>query len=72
MLILSKKQIMLKKIKEIKSKCFTIFDINRFTSNILDAKIKNKELVNKSDISGFINNTDLVEPNKKLATKVEL
>ena len=33
--------------------------------------MKNKELVNKSDISGCINNTDLVEPIKKLATKVE-
>ena len=33
--------------------------------------MKNKELVNKSDISGFINNTDLVEPIKKFATKVE-
>ena len=32
---------------------------NKFTSQILDAKIKQKELVDKSAIAGFINNTDL-------------
>ena len=39
---------------------------------MLSAKIKKKELVNKSGISGFINNTDLVEQIKKSATKAEL
>ena len=37
---------------------------NKFTNDILDAKIK--KLVNKSDISGFINNTDL---NKRIETQ---
>ena len=32
---------------------------NKFTSQILDAKIKQKELVDKSAVAGFINNTDL-------------
>ena len=32
---------------------------NKFTSQILDAKIKQTKLVDKSAIAGFINNTDL-------------
>ena len=40
-------------------------------NNILDAKMKNKELVNKSDISEFIKNSDLNEKIKTLATKSE-
>ena len=43
----------------IDSKYFTTSDYNKFTNNILDAKIKNKKLVNKSVISGFIDNSDL-------------
>ena len=37
---------------------------NEFTNDILDAKIK--KIVNKSEISGFINNTD---SNKKIETQ---
>ena len=33
---------------------FTTSDYNKFTSDILDAKIKQKELVNKSDISNLL------------------
>ena len=43
---------------------FTSFDYNKFTNNILDAKIK-ENLVNETNTSGFINNSDLV---KKIAT----
>ena len=43
---------------------FTSFDYNKFTNNILDAKIK-KNLVNETNTSGFINNSDL---DKKIAT----
>ena len=39
---------------------------------ILNAKIKEKELVNKCDISGFIDNSDLHKKLATLATKVEL
>ena len=42
------------------------------TNNISDAKIKNKQLVNKYDISGFTNNTGLNEKIKTLATKTKL
>ena len=38
------------KIKDIEGKYFTTADYNKFTSDILDVKIKGKELVNKSDI----------------------
>ena len=34
-------------------------DYNKFTNEILDDKIKSKKLVNKFDISEFIENTDL-------------
>ena len=39
--------------------------------NLLDAKIRNKKLVNESDISGFLNDNDLNEK-IKTARKVEL
>ena len=38
-------------------KNFTPSDYNKFTNNILNANIKNQELINKYDISGFINNS---------------
>ena len=38
---------------------------NKFTGKILNAKIKENELVDKSDSFGFIDNSDL---NKKIAT----
>ena len=46
-------------------KYFTAFDYNKFTSDILDAKIKQRELVNKYDISKVLKYSDL---NTKLAT----
>ena len=54
------------KIKYIESKYFTTSDYSKFTDHAFGAKIENKELVNKSDISGFINNSDL---NKKIKNK---
>ena len=47
------------KIKYIKGKYFTTSDYNKFTNDTFDAKIKQKELVNKSDISVFLNGFDL-------------
>ena len=38
--------------KDIESKYFTTSDYYKFSNDILDVKIKNKELVNKSDNSG--------------------
>ena len=53
------------KILEIKEKYFITSDCNKFTSDILDVKIKQKELVNKSIISNLVKNSDL---NTRLAT----
>ena len=41
---------------ESERKYFTTSDYNKFTSKILDTKINEKELVNKANISEFINN----------------
>ena len=60
------------KIKDIKKKCFTIFDHKKFTIETLDAKIKQKELVNKSEISSLIENSYLNTEFATLSTKVEL
>ena len=57
---------------DIKSKCFTTADNNKFTDEKLDLKIKQKGLVNKSAIAGFINNSNLNKKVAALATKAEL
>ena len=44
---------------DIESKYFTTADCNKFISETLDAKIKQKELIDKSAIAGLINNADL-------------
>ena len=47
----------------------TAADYNKFTKVIVANKIKSKELVNKSDIAGFINNAELDRKVETLATK---
>ena len=42
-----------------------MLDYDKYTCNMLNAKIKKKQLVDKSAISELINNADL---NKKVAT----
>ena len=59
------------KILDIKTKFLTTSDYNKFTSEILNAKIK-KELVDKSDISEFINDFDLDKKRATLPTRAEL
>ena len=59
---------MMQKYQKYKKRCFTTFDYNKFTNNILDAKVKKNKLVNKSDISGFIKNSDLDDKTKTLVT----
>ena len=44
------------KILHIGTKYFTTSDCNKFKGEILNTKIKEKEVFNKSHISGFINN----------------
>ena len=53
------------KMSDNEGKYSTTTNYNTFSKEILDAKIKEQVLVEKSDISGFIDNSDL---NKKLAT----
>ena len=45
------------RISDIEKKYLTTSDNNRFTSGILDAKMK-KELVNKSNISNLVKNSN--------------
>ena len=47
------------KISDIEGRYFTASDYNKFISDILDAKIKQKALVKKSDISNLVKNSDL-------------
>ena len=53
-----KEQTMTQK-KDVADKYFITSDYNKFTNVIINTKIKEKELVNKSDPSRFINNSDL-------------
>ena len=46
------------KISEIEEKCFTTSDYNKFTVGKLNAKIKQKELANKYDISSLVKYSD--------------
>ena len=48
-------------ISDIEGKYVTTSDYNKFTSEILDAKIKQKELVIKSDISNLVKDSDLTQ-----------
>ena len=56
----------------IKCKYFTTANYNKFTNEKLGLKIKQKELVSKSDIAGFISNTDLDNEVATWAIKAEL
>ena len=47
------------KISQIQRKYFATFDYNKFMGAILDAKIKQKELVKKSNISNLVKNSGL-------------
>ena len=54
------------------TKYFSTSDHNKFTCEILDANMKEKRLVDKSDISRFINDCDLDKKIAISATKTEL
>ena len=51
---------------------FTTSDYNKFTSDILDSKIKQKKLLNESNISNLVKDSGLNTKLAKLATKTEL
>ena len=60
------------KTSDIESKHFTTADYNKFTSQRVDANIRQKELVDKSAITKFTNNVDLNKKVATLAIKAEL
>ena len=60
------------KISEIKKKYCTTFDYNKFTKKIFNEKIKENKLVDRSDISNLVKNSDLSIKLATLATKAEL
>ena len=60
------------KIIDIEKKYFTTADYNKFTNETFDANIKQKELVNNSDMSNIIKNSSLNIKLATLATKAEL
>ena len=57
---------------EIEGKYFTTSDYNKFMSDILDAEIKYQEIVNRSDISNLVENSDWNTRLATLAKKEEL
>ena len=59
-------------IKDIKDKYFSPPDYNKFTNNILVAKITVKKLVNESGLNEKIKTLATKEEIKKLVTKAEL
>ena len=69
---LVKKADSIAKISDIEKKYLTTFDYNKFTSEIIDAKIKEKRLVNKSDFFNLVKQSDLNTKLATLATKAEL
>ena len=60
------------KISYIEKKYFTASDYNKFITDILHGKIKEKELVDKSYIYNLVKNSDLNAKVATLATKAEL
>ena len=60
------------KLSEIEAKYSTTSNYNIFTNEILDIKVKGKGLIYKSDISSFIDNSDLDKIILTLVTKEEL
>ena len=66
---LVKKTVYNTKISDIEFQYFITSDYNKFMSNILDTKIKEKKLVNESNTSIFINNPDLDKKNNNTSNK---
>ena len=69
---LVKKTIYDAKFSKIERKYFTNYDYNKLTKKIFDAKINEKNSVEKSDVSNLVKNTDLNTKPNTLVTKAEL
>ena len=63
---------MMQKYQKLKIHVLLQADYNEFAKDIVDNSIKSKTLVDKSTISGFINNADLDKRVATLAMKAEL
>ena len=57
------------KILDNKSKYFATVDYNKFINEKHNLKIKQKGLVGKSDIAGFINNANLDKKSSNIGNK---
>ena len=53
------------KVTDIEIKYITTVDWDNFTTDIVDDSMRSKNLVDKTDISGLINNADLNKKNWK-------
>ena len=60
------------KISSIKIKYFTTFSFNKCESKILERKIKERWVVDKSNIYGLVKTFDLNSKMTTLATNIEL
>ena len=60
------------KTSDIEKKYFTTLNYNKFTTEILDAKIKEKRLLDKFNISNLVKKSNLKRKLATLATKAEL
>ena len=60
------------KLSDVKGKYLATSGYKKLTSEILDGKLKQKELANKPDISNHVNNAELKTKNAALETKAEL
>ena len=58
-----------KKRLDIESKHFTTADYNKFTSQTLDEKIKQKELFSKSDIADLVKKAGLDKKSSNISNK---
>ena len=63
---------MMQKYQKLKIHVLLQADYNEFAKDIVDNSIKSKTLVDKSTISGFINNADLDKRVATLVMKAEL
>ena len=67
---LAKKLIMRQKYLKLRINILLSFD--KFTNEINNAKIKEKESVNKSDLSWFIDKFDLDKKNSNISSKIRI
>ena len=58
--------------KYLKLRINILLSFDKFTNEISNAKIKEKESVNKSDLSWFIDKFDLDKKNSNISSKIRI